>query len=350
MKTRPTIKDIAALVGVSPSTVSYVLNDSANHKISDETRNAILDAARTLQYIPNGAARALRNNSSHCVSVALEKTLTQTRFGTILQGIRNVLRTEGYWLMLFDFEGRGHLYPEFIESVLQSRSEGIIYVSSDGTDPRKEWRDTIIEKNLPFVACDCCPPEESLASVSFDYERGAFEVGCRLLGEGARRILYWRPSIDTDQEQYRETGLRRAAARYPGTEVIISRLPYEASEEITETDRQACFDRICKQQLVQDIIPAIADFAPEDAVVCSWGIMVRHITSVLNVNRRTIKIAGLSASDIPLLPDSRILVSRPRFLRGGEEAARLIIKQIRGETIPDNRITLAPDPPQYIGL
>lgn len=350
MKARPTIKDIAALVGVSPSTVSYVLNDSANHKISEGTRQAILQAAKTLQYIPNGAARALRNNSSHCVSVALEKTVTQTRFGTLLQGIRNGLRSEGYWLMLFDFDSRGQLYPEFIESVLQSRSEGIIYISSDGSDPRQEWRESILANNLPFVACDCCPPEEDLASVSFDYERGAFEVGCRLLGEGARRILYWRPSIQTDQEHYREAGLRQAAALYPGAEVIISMLPYEAAEDGADVERHSRLSQICKQYLVQDILPRIAQFQAGDAVVCSWGVMARHLGSAMSGARRSIKTATLSAGEIPLLPESRVLISRPRFLCGGEVAARLLLQQIRGERPESNRIVIPPESPQYVEL
>ncbi len=350
MKARPTIKDIAAQVGVSPSTVSYVLNDSANHKISEGTRQAILQAAKALQYIPNGAARALRNNSSHCVSVALEKTLTQARFGTLLQGIRNGLRSEGYWLMLFDFDSRGQLYPEFIESVLQSRSEGIIYISSDGSDPEPEWRESILSNHLPFVGCDCCPPEEELASVSFDYERGAFEVGCRLLGEGARRILYWRPSVQTDQEQYRQEGLRQASALYPGTEVIVSTLPYESAEDGADVFSHSQVSQLCKQHLVQDIIPRIAQFQPGDAVVCAWGVMARHLASALNGTLRSVKIASLSAGETPLLAESRVLISRPRFLYGGEEAARLLLRQIRGETLANNRIVIPPESPQYIEL
>ena len=347
MKARPTIKDIAAMVGVSPSTVSYVLNGSANHKISDATQQAILEAARKIQYIPNGAARTLRNNSSNCVSVALEKTLTQTRYGSLLQGVRNGLRSAGYWLMIFDFDSRGQLYPDFIESVLQSRSEGIIYISSDGTDPNPEWREIILSNNLPFVAIDCCPPEEEIASVSFDYERGAFEVGCRLLGEGARKLLYWRPSIQTDQEHYREAGLRRAAALYPGAEVIVSMLPYEVAEDMVDMERQSRFSQICRQHMVQEIIPGIAHFRPGDAVVCSWGVMVRHLTSVLSGANQSIKIAGLSAGDTPLLPESRILTSRPRFLYGGEEAAHLLLQQIRGEPLEQNRIVVPPEAPQY---
>ena len=71
MKNRPTIKDIAAEVGVSHTTVSYILSGNTTQKISEATRKAVLDAARRLQYVPNGAARSLRNNSSCCIGVVL---------------------------------------------------------------------------------------------------------------------------------------------------------------------------------------------------------------------------------------------------------------------------------------
>ena len=92
MRARPTIKDIAAEVGVSHTTVSYILSGNTTQKISPATRKAVLDAAKRLQYVPNSAARSLRNNSTHCVSVAMEKALTNTRFSGLLQGIRESLQ------------------------------------------------------------------------------------------------------------------------------------------------------------------------------------------------------------------------------------------------------------------
>ena len=349
MKTRPTIKDIAAAVGVSHTTVSYIMSGNTTQKISEETRQAVLKAARELHYVPNGAARALRNNRSNCISVALEKSITNTRFSGLLQGIRDELSAEGYWLMLFDFSSSGALYPDYLDCVLQRQADGILYISSDGNGPEDEWGKIILSNDLPFVACDCCPENNSLASVSFDYERGAFEVGCRLFGEGAKRIVYWRPTIQTMQESYREEGLRKAAALYPGVELSISYLPYESAEPVFSQDRYAAFSRTCRQYLAQDIIPRTASFEAGDAIVCSWGIMVKHLCSMMNEHTRNLKIAVLSDSDVPTASDTKILASRPAFHKGGKMAARLLLQLIRGEH-PQKRIVIAPDIPSYIEL
>lgn len=62
-----TIKDIAKLAGVSPSTVSRILNDTSNSFAKAETRDKVWRLVRTYGYVPNAAARNLK---SSCVSVA----------------------------------------------------------------------------------------------------------------------------------------------------------------------------------------------------------------------------------------------------------------------------------------
>lgn len=344
--TRTTIKDIAAAVGVSHTTVSYVLNGNPNQKISEKTRAAVLEAARQLKYVPNETARSLRNDSTKCIAVALEKSITHSRFNGILQGIREVLSAEGYGLLLMDFQTKeGQKNPEYLESVLQRRTDGIIYIASDGWSPACSKQ--LENYHVPFVGVDCCPDEESLASVSFDFERGAFEVACRLLGEGAKRILYWRPDVNTLQEQYRMEGLNRALELYPGTKLEVCRMPYTTDHEISNS-QDHMVDDLFKQSLVQSILPSLSNYEKGDAIICSWGIMVKHLCAALWYdNLPKFKIALLSDSDIPMIPHSKILTSRPGFIRGGRESAKLLLAQIQNIEY-ENRIVLAPEPPTYI--
>ncbi|MFB7059026.1 LacI family DNA-binding transcriptional regulator [Streptomyces vinaceus] len=62
-----TSADVARLAGVSRATVSFVLNDTPGHRVSESTRTRVLDAARQLGYVPHAAARSLRAGRSNLV-------------------------------------------------------------------------------------------------------------------------------------------------------------------------------------------------------------------------------------------------------------------------------------------
>ena len=68
---RATSKDVAKLAGVSQTTVSFVMNNTPNVSLSEETRKKVLDAANQLQYIPNSFARGLKTNQSKLLGVFL---------------------------------------------------------------------------------------------------------------------------------------------------------------------------------------------------------------------------------------------------------------------------------------
>ena len=67
MKKNVTAKDIAKLCGVSQATVSYVINNRQNQKISEETRRKVLDAVEALHYYPNASAKSMR--TKNCTSM-----------------------------------------------------------------------------------------------------------------------------------------------------------------------------------------------------------------------------------------------------------------------------------------
>lgn len=66
---RATVRDVAARAGVSPKTVSNVLNGT--FRVSPQTRKRVEDAMTALDYVPNLSARGLRNGHTGMIAVAL---------------------------------------------------------------------------------------------------------------------------------------------------------------------------------------------------------------------------------------------------------------------------------------
>ena len=64
-----TSADVARLAGVSRATVSFVLNNTQTHRVSDATRTKVLAAADALGYVPHAAARSLRAGRNNLVLI-----------------------------------------------------------------------------------------------------------------------------------------------------------------------------------------------------------------------------------------------------------------------------------------
>ncbi|MEA2548336.1 MAG: hypothetical protein QOE42_934, partial [Chloroflexota bacterium] len=84
MSKRPTSADVAAMAGVSRTTVSFVLNHRADVKIRDGTRQRVVDAAAQLGYQPNAPARQLAGGRSHVLALVLHQSPEQVASDAVL--------------------------------------------------------------------------------------------------------------------------------------------------------------------------------------------------------------------------------------------------------------------------
>ena len=69
MEKKVTIKDVAKLAGVTPAVVSRVFNSDETLNIKEETRTAVFEAIKMLDYRPNSIARSLRTSTSNAIGV-----------------------------------------------------------------------------------------------------------------------------------------------------------------------------------------------------------------------------------------------------------------------------------------
>lgn len=347
MRTGPTIKDIAREVGVTPATVSYVLSQNPRQTISPQTRQRVLEAARELGYVPNGAAKVLRNAPSYCVGVAIEKELMFSRFGLVLQGIRDRLESEGYNLMLCSFRQRRGLYPDYINNVLERRIDGVIFMGEDNTGPTPEAEALIARHQLPFVLYDCGYPDRPYSTVDLAYEQAGFDMAAQMLAQGARHLFYVRPRVDNYQEQRREAGIRRALARIPGRRLTVIRTEMGSDIHFTAVERLgrgviAGLDDTIKTHLGRELLPALVEGGPGDGIIVSWGAFAEPVCRLLDERGWNFQVGALSDMMVPGPLRGRVTVCRLPGYEAGDACAQLLLARLAGDAKPQAQVLAMP--------
>lgn len=185
-KTRTTIKDIASECGVSLSTVSLVLNN--NPRISEATRNKVLEAIERHQYQPNAFASSLASRSSHVISLVvphLNHVFADVYFGEIVSGIYEHATDLGYKVLLDVANHRFVNSREFIRIMKSRRVDGVLFVGSSMYD---DYLFELEKTDFPFVLINHFFPDRDINYIMADYAASAKLAAQHLHALGHRRI------------------------------------------------------------------------------------------------------------------------------------------------------------------
>lgn len=172
------LKQLAAHLNLSPTTLSLVLNGSPMaDSIPKETQDRIFSAARELNYRPNYLARSLRVQRTHTLGVLVPE-LSDGYSAMVLNGVEDVLSKQGFFYLTASHLHRDDLLERLPAVLLERQVEGIIAV------------DTPIrfEPQTPVVNVSGHLPVDGVTNVVLDHQHAA-ELGIGHLYElGHRRI------------------------------------------------------------------------------------------------------------------------------------------------------------------
>ena len=190
-----TIKDVAKKAGVSISVVSYVLNNNPNVSISDETRVRVIDAAKSLNYIPNSIARSMRTNKSMVIGLATFWDVSDSVFTDVLKGVDNIAQRNGYSVTYCNIknDSKGLKITELYN---QRQIDGVILLLH--IDPAKsfseiEFMNNIKHSGIPAVIIDGSTEDTDMSYVYIDYYRTSYTAVNYLYKLGHRRFCYMLP-------------------------------------------------------------------------------------------------------------------------------------------------------------
>ncbi|GAB2895084.1 LacI family DNA-binding transcriptional regulator [Streptomyces mayteni] len=232
---RPRQAEVARLAGVSQTTVSLVLGGNKQGIVIQEaTRDRVLEAARTLGYVPDPAARRLaaaRNNLLGVFSfTATFPTEVEHSYYRFLVGIEQEAAARGYDLVLFTGSssgGAGAGAPGALDRV--RLADGCLLL---GRHVPAEPLRRLVADGFPLVHLGRRDDPEGLAWAGADYAAASAEVVEHLAGLGHRRVLLVREDDDAQASADRQRGFLDglAAAGLPAPEGTVVRTARPAAE------------------------------------------------------------------------------------------------------------------------
>jgi DNA-binding LacI/PurR family transcriptional regulator len=185
---RVTLKAVAEHVGLTPGTVSAVLNNSpASSSVPQHTKNRVLDAARKLNYRPNFFARSLRVKRTFTVGVIAQ--IGDPYGASVISGIEQYLRQNGFFFLMVAHPHDEKLLESYSHLLLERGVEGFITVDSPIAQ----------QMLLPVVAVAGHRRLEGVTNIVLDHRRAAQLALKHLVELGHREIALMKgPSDSSD--------------------------------------------------------------------------------------------------------------------------------------------------------
>ena len=200
-----TIRDVAKLAGVAPITVSRVINNSGY--ITDETRQRVEEAIRTLGYMPNSLARSLRSHQTRMLALVLTD-ITNPFWTTVARGVEDAASDAGFSVILCNTDESDLKQERYIRVILEKRVDGVLLVPSGNP---QEPVCTIRSQRAPVVVLDRrVSGELGVDSVRSDSIGGARDLVRLLIRLGHKRIATLTGPRDVSTAIDRVTGYREA--------------------------------------------------------------------------------------------------------------------------------------------
>ncbi len=199
-----TIKDVAALAGVSFTTVSHVLNDT--RPVSADARRRVLAAVEEIGYLPSAVARSLRKSETKIIGV-LVPNVNNPFFAELVVGVEECCRMAGYSVFLCNSDNDPKRQQQYMRTLLEKRVDGLLLSSAgDAAALARIFK----LATVPSVTVDRLVPGARADRVSVNNQEGAYRAVKHLLDLGHRQIACISGPAEFEVTCERVEGWRRA--------------------------------------------------------------------------------------------------------------------------------------------
>lgn len=324
-----TLKDVAGAVGLSPATVSLVLNRSpAADSIPRETHERVLAAARTLEYRPNHIARSLRRQRSFSIGVLVPE-ISEGYAAGVMAGIEGHLLETGYFYLVGSHRLNPKRLDEYLRLLEERAVEGYILVATDVEHAPA----------LPTVAVANHHVLAGVTNLVIDHDHAASAALGHLSELGHRRLAVFRGHPKSPDTVERWDSIRETAEAL-GMEIPIALAPQLSGDptgDVFSPEEGYQEGYAFGRKLLDTGIEFTALFAFND--ISAIGAMRAFLDAGLRIPE-DVSVIGFDDIQSAAFHNPSLTTVRQPLREMGEAAARLLLERLTGEPPFPEMVTL----------
>lgn len=330
------IQDVARHANVGAATVSRVL--SGKGYVSKETREKVNASIKALNYVPNELARNLLYNRTNTIAVIVPD-ISNPFYSIFLNRVEFLLRQQGYKLLLCSSAGQKNNEAAYLDMLERNMVDGVITYSA----MLENWQYTSIKR--PMVAMDTALAPH-IPMVTTDHAMGGRLAAQAMIKAGCRHVLQLRDAVGRtlermarDDSSYQDISTLdfQFVKRHTEFERVIRAANIQYDEYILNWDTygvhsiSTCVDEILEQ------FPDIDGFMGTDISALLFARKAMERGRQLPEDVKVVAYDGTSLIQMFYPPISAVVQPIDQL---AEEAVRLLLMQINGTPIENNRIIL----------
>ncbi len=204
-----TLKDIAAIFGVSISTVSKAINDS--HEISSDLKSKIQKFAKENNYKPNRIAQNLVRNSTKTIGVIVPNILNFF-FTQVIFGIEKTANIRGYKIISCFSDESSNKEMQTIDLLNAGAVDGIMLSLSEETQAKGDLKhlQTLVDNQIPMVMFDRVSEQVNCDKVVVDDFEAGYKTTNHLLKTGCKKVAVISAIYNSSVGKLRVDGYKKA--------------------------------------------------------------------------------------------------------------------------------------------
>lgn len=317
-----TIKALAQYAGVSPTTVSYVLNNKPG--VKPETKERVLRAAEELNYVPNALAQSFRNKKSNTILVATCEALdeygvfTQELVGTVLAA-----RRHKYDVLVKSYLNYEKRYlQEIFQAAVGKRADAVVLIGGK-FEPLLEW---FLEREVKAVLLSGFTAL-NIPSVNINSDVWSYKITEYLLKKGNTDLVYITYHLHDREECNRQRGFCRALQDY--------QMNPEGRTYLCESESIDELNRILEQ---------LFDKKHPTGIVCWNDVMAAKVIDYCKSRNYDVPgdvaVTGFDDLNSEMFQPYALTTVHQPFMELGKKAVEVLFDLMDGKELPEREITL----------